>query len=266
MAKRIFEWKDKNCNDIKPEWNEINYIKLIEIERNQRKIPIEKRRYFLIEPQIEKYDDEYIFECTYEKYLQYRRTTCMSHGVKRVYWRCLNRIENKDKYCKDSVGVEECKLHDAICRAISSAIPEKGEILSAIKSTLEYAETGDENSLNIFNFEQNIATKKEEAKRIMLIMSTTEGDTEKYEKAISKIYDEIRVLREELDIARKRFDSNTDLTSEIKRLTEIFERDDLSFKEFDDRVIRRITECIRVMGDKSIIITLKGGFELIEKI
>lgn len=196
----------------------------------------------------------------------YRRTTCMSHGVKRIYWRCLNRIENKYKYCKDSVGVEECKLHDAICRAISSAIPEKGEILSAIKSTLEYAETGDENSLNIFNFEQNIATKKEEAKRIMLLMSTTEGDTEKYEKAISKIYDEIRILREELDIARKRLDSNTDLTAEIKRLTEIFERDDLTFKEFDDRVIRRITECIRVMGDKSIIITLKGGFELKEKL
>lgn len=114
-------------------------------------------------------------------------------------------------------------MHDAICRAISSAIPEKDEILSAIKSTLEYAETGDENSLNIFNFEQNIATKKEEAKRIMLLMSTTEGDTEKYEKAISKIYDEIKILREELDIARKRLDSNTDLTAEIKRLTEIFE-------------------------------------------
>ena len=97
-------------------------------------------------------------------------------------------------------------------------------------------------------------------------MSSTEGDTEKYEKAISKIYDEIRILREELDIARKRLDSNTDLTAEIKRLTEIFERDDLTFKEFDDRVIRRITECIRVMGDKSIIITLKGGFELREKI
>ena len=90
--------------------------------------------------------------------------------------------------------------------------------------------------------------------------------TEKYEKAISKVYDEIRILREELDIARKRLDSNTDLTAEIKRLTEIFESDDLTFKEFDDRVIRRITECIRVMGDKSIIITLKGGFELKEKL
>ena len=100
----------------------------------------------------------------------------------------------------------------------------------------------------------------------MLLMTTTEGDTEKYEKAISKIYDEIRVLREELDTARKQLDTNVDLSAEIKRLTEIFERDDLNFKEFDDCVIRRITECIRVMGDKSIIITLKGGFELREKI
>ena len=160
-------------------------------------------------------------------------------------------------------NAKRCEL--VMC-AISAAIPEKGEILSAIKSTLEYAETGDENSLNIFNYEQNIAKKKEEAKRIMLLMTTTEGDTEKYEIAISKIYDEIRVLREELDTARKQLDTNVDLSAEIKRLMEIFERDDLNFKEFDDCVIRRITECIRVMGDKSIIITLKGGFELREKI
>ena len=189
-------------------------------------------------------------------------------SVSRFARNSLECIENIRilKECNVTVIFEECKLHDAICRAISSAIPEKGEILSAIKSTLEYAETGDENSLNIFNYEQNIAKKKEEAKRIMLLMTTTEGDTEKYEKAISKIYDEIRVLREELDTARKQLDINVDLSAEIKRLTEIFERDDLNFKEFDDCVIRRITECIRVMGDKSIIITLKGGFELREKI
>lgn len=196
----------------------------------------------------------------------YRRTVCMTRGVRRVYWRCLNRIENKNRYCKKSVGIEEQALHNAICRALSKALPEKEEILSAVKCTLEYADTGDEKSLELFNLEHNIAQKKDNAKQIIMLMSNSTGNTEKYEEAIRKIYDEIRVLREELDLAKRMTAAKTDMTLEVQRLSEVFENESLDFKEYDDNVIRRIVECIRVMGDKSIIIILKGGFELRESI
>ena len=52
----------------------------------------------------------------------------------------------------------------------------------------------------------------------------------------------------------------------MKRITEIIENEELRFTEYDDIIVRRIVDCIRVMSDKSIIITLKGGIELIEKI
>lgn len=196
----------------------------------------------------------------------YRRTTCMSRGKRRIYWRCLNRIENKDRYCKKSVGVEECALHNAICRALSKALPEREEVLSAIKCTLEYAQTGDENALEIFNLEQNIAQRKEQAKQVMELMTNSDGNTEKYEEAIGKIYSEIRALRDKLDLARRMASTKPDMSVELQRITEVFEQESLNFGEYDDNIIRRIVECIRVMSDRSIIVTLKGGFELKEVI
>lgn len=196
----------------------------------------------------------------------YRRKVCMPQGQRRVYWRCLNRIENKDKYCKHSIGVEENKLQNAICRALSKAIPEREEILSAVRSTLEYANTGDEKALEIFGLEQNITRRKEDAKKIIDLMTNSEGNTEKYEEAIGKIYNEIKVLREQLEIKRKEIDRQPDMSLEFKRLSDAFEKESLDFKMYDDNVIRRIVECVRVMSDKSIIVTIKGGFEIREDI
>ncbi|MCH5198278.1 MAG: hypothetical protein J1E34_05160 [Oscillospiraceae bacterium] len=58
----------------------------------------------------------------------------------------------------------------------------------------------------------------------------------------------------------------SDTNAEIKRITEILENEDFSFTEYDDLIVRRIVECIRLMSDKSIVIILKGVFEIIKTI
>jgi len=44
------------------------------------------------------------------------------------------------------------------------------------------------------------------------------------------------------------------------------QNEDFNFTEFDDTIARRIIECIRVMGDKTIAIIIKGGYEIKTKI
>ena len=58
----------------------------------------------------------------------------------------------------------------------------------------------------------------------------------------------------------------SDKNDEIKRITEILENENFSFTEYDDFIVRRIVECIRVLSDKTIVIILKGGFEITETI
>ena len=107
---------------------------------------------------------------------------------------------------------------------------------------------------------------QEQATELIDLASRTEGNLEKYEEEIKKIFSKIKSLRDSLQIAREQSCDSENLSFEVKRIKEIFEKEDLKFHEFDNTIIRRIVECIRVMSDKTIIIILKGGVELKGKI
>lgn len=194
----------------------------------------------------------------------YRRRLKYYNGKKMVYWRCLNRIENGTKYCKKSFGVPEEKLHDAICRGISKLAPQREEVLNTIKATLEYAVLGENEILNKYNIELNIKKLQDEADMLMVNAMSTEGDQEIYFTEIEKLYAKIKALREQLELIQTSPVACSDANTEIKRITKILEQENFSFAEYDDLIIRRIVECIRVMGDKTIVIILKGGFEIVE--
>lgn len=67
-------------------------------------------------------------------------------------------------------------------------------------------------------------------------------------------------------MAKATLNEQPDINEEIKRITEIFESEDFDFTEYDDNIVRRIVDCIKVMKDRSIVIILKGGFEITEKL
>lgn len=196
----------------------------------------------------------------------YRRRTINSHGEKKIYWRCLNRIEHGSKYCTKSIGIEEKNLQNTICRAISEVMPNREEMLKAIKATLEFAISGEKETLNKYNIELNIKQLQDEADMLMERAMKTEGDQERYFAEIEKLYDKIKALREQLELVQCYAPGTTSENAELKRISEIFENESFDFSEYDDLIIRRIVECIKVMHDRTIVIILKGGFEIREKL
>ena len=196
----------------------------------------------------------------------YRRRTINSHGEKKIYWRCLNRIDHGTKYCKKSIGVEEYKLHEAICRALSKSLPDREEILKTIKASLEYAVSGDNEILDKYNIELNIKQLQDEADMLMERAANTQGDTDRYFAEIEKLFEQIKALRQHLEIIQTSAEKRISDDAEIKRITDILENNSFNFSEFNDNIVRRIVECIRVMSDGSIVVILKGGYEITEKI
>lgn len=196
----------------------------------------------------------------------YRRRTINSHGEKKIYWRCLNRIEHGSKYCTKSIGIEECVLHESICRGISKVVPEREEILNAIKATLEYSVTGENEALNKYNIELNIKQLQGEADMLMERASNTGGDTERYFSELEKLYAKNKSLREQLELVEVTAEKHSNASAEIKRITEILENENFSFVEYDDVIVRRIIDCIKVMSNRTILIILKGGFEITESL
>ena len=194
----------------------------------------------------------------------YRRTGKNVKGEVQHVWRCLGRIEHR---CKEAVGLEEKKLHSAICRCLSDMMDSREEVINLCRTNLQYALTGDTKVLDAYAIENQIRTHQDEIDLVMEKEETTQGDPERYEKAIVDLYEKIGVLREQLRLAKEQAATNESIQSEIERFMKtIQEYSGDSFTEYDDTVVRRLVECIKVSPDGTIEIILKGGIHGKEKV
>ncbi|MBQ8782671.1 MAG: hypothetical protein IJZ57_02735 [Clostridia bacterium] len=131
---------------------------------------------------------------------------------------------------------------------------------------MEYAVSGNNENLDRFNLELNIKQLQNEADELMTNAISTGGDKERYFEEIEKIYSRIKALREKLDSLQTTVIEAPECNKEIKRIAEFLENEAFEMEEYDDTIIRRIVDCIKVMSDKTIVIILKGGFEITEKL
>ena len=81
-------------------------------------------------------------------------------------------------------------------------------------------------------------------------------------KLIQINFDRVRDLRQRIEIARGRAQTDAAVNDEVNRLTQLFDSENVSFEEFDDVIIRRLVECIRVMPKDRVILTTKGGLQI----
>ena len=194
----------------------------------------------------------------------YKRKTWTKGDEKRIYWRCLSRIEHGTKYCPHSKGFEENKLHAAICRALKNAVNDNAEAITLIKANLAYAVTGDETNLDLGAIEKRIKEATKEMESYMISYRNTGGDKTRYLECIQNVADEIKTLREQQETAKAKLDKSEEVNSEIKRLCDWLDSHDTSFTEYDDMVIRRVVECIKAYKDGTIKVITKFGTETTE--
>lgn len=194
-----------------------------------------------------------------------RNGKTLKNGEHKYYWRCVTRSVNGKKICSSS-GIEETVLHSAICRALNKMFDCREEVLNLLRSNLRYAITENTTSGEVFSYEKQIHNLKEESEHFMTMLNKTSGDTERILDQIKNNFEQIKILREKLNIAKESMKSDETVNSEIERMEKMFTDANISFNEYDDVVVRRLIECIRVMKGNKIIVILKGGMQVEEKI
>ena len=197
----------------------------------------------------------------------YKRKTWSQKGCeKKIYWRCQNRIEHGNKFCKKSKGIEESALHETICKALQNGIGTSKEAYSLIKANLKYAITGAEKAFDVFSIEQCISQKQSDATELVKLNMKSGGNSEKYETEIARIYSEIMVLRQQLKQAQQNMQDDIRANEDVCRAIKWLEEHDIVFTEYDDKVVRRLVDTIKVNSDETITVYLKGGIEITEPI
>lgn len=186
----------------------------------------------------------------------YRRVTWYRKGEKQVMWRCGTRLDGKSN-CPDSPTLEENKLQSAVMEAISQQYIHKEEALEvtmqSIRSVLT-PETADS--------EYAIRTKINELqkeRKALLAKALAENDDGKYDFQFLRIKRELEQLQAQLEgvqAVQKTQAVDEARMAEIAALLENFKENGLTF---DDLLVRKVVETVRVESTEKLEITFKDG-------
>ena len=147
-----------------------------------------------------------------------------------------------------------------------NAFEYRNEVSELILSGLSYAVTGDDNILDAYVIEQKIKDLKQDMEDMITMSMRTEGDTEKFEVEIRKISDQLCAMRSQLEVARSQTQASEKVNQEIEDIKAFLADTEINFSEYNEIVVRKLIECIRVMPDGNLVIVLKGGITIEEQI
>ena len=73
-------------------------------------------------------------------------------------------------------------------------------------------------------------------------------------------------MRSQLEVARTQTQASEKVNQEIESIKMFLADTEINFSEYNEIVVRKLIECIRVMPDGTLVIVLKGGMTIEEQI
>lgn len=186
----------------------------------------------------------------------YRRVTWYRKGERKIVWRCGARLDNKAD-CTQSPTLEEPALQAAVMEAISQQYLHKDKTMEttiqSIRSVLT-PETAD--SEYVIRTKINNLQKERKA---LISKALEENDDGKYDFQFARIKQELEQLHAQLEgvqAVQKTQAVDEARMAEITALLEKFKESDLTF---DDLLVRKVVETVRVESAEKLEITFKDG-------
>ena len=191
----------------------------------------------------------------------YRRAVWTQTGEKRPVWRCVSRLEHGSKYCKSSPTIHEEPLHKAIVKAINEYYDCREDVARILKNNVESVLSGLGQS-EIQAIEKRL--KEIDAARSDLISLITSGacEEDKLDSEFAKLYEEETQLSGKLLSLKAQCKVSADTKEKIDSTLAEIENEKFELKAFDDVLIRKLIECVKVMSKTELLIIFKGGYEV----
>ena len=195
----------------------------------------------------------------------YRRKTVKKKDGVMHYWRCSSRLEHADKYCSNSIGLEEDAVKDAVCRALSRVLKRREKGYEVVNSHLIYAASADERSEDMYFIDKGIRDEEQRIMDLSKLARESGNNQEKFEAAIADCTKRIKILREKKEQVIRQLNFNEEAKREMDRIKAYLAEDRAVVDKFDDSTVRRLVNQIVVSEDLKLTIYIKGGYEIEEQ-
>lgn len=185
----------------------------------------------------------------------YRRCTWSRDGKKKIVWRCVSRLDYGKKYCKNSPSVEESRLHNAIAAAITKKANSEeiniGSIMNHIESFGSQRDTD-----GIIQRQRRIA-EIEKVIDDLARLNSDEAQSGELDYKFSELYAELYSMKDELEEMQSDVSTlDGDMLNEMREVVTGLKNHPV---EYDDKVVRQLIDCIKVMSADMIKICFKDG-------
>lgn len=189
----------------------------------------------------------------------YRRTTWSARGKKQIVWRCISRLEHGKKYCPDSPTIKEEQLHKAIIHAINNYYFCRNDIARILKANIGTVLEcqGQEEIISIENRLKEI----DQARNDLVNLIASGGcDEDKLDSEFSRLYQEECQLSERLEILKSQNKTSAETQAKLDKIMDMIEHEKFELETFDNVLIRKLIECIKVLNNTEILVIFKGGY------
>lgn len=191
----------------------------------------------------------------------YRRCTWTAGGKKQIVWRCISRLDHGKKYCSESPTIHEDKLHRAILKAVNEYLGCGDEIAKILKanigSVLEC-----KNQQEILNLEQRLKDLDKARNDLISLITGSGCDENKLDCEFEKIHAEEQEINEKLSELRKNAEISTDTQNKIDSAMEMLAHENFQVEVFDNVIVRKLIDCVKVLSKEKLLIVFKGGVEV----
>ena len=191
----------------------------------------------------------------------YRRTTWSARGKKQIVWRCISRLEHGKKYCPDSPTIKEDQLHKAIIHAINNYYSCRNDIARILKANIGTVLEcqGQEEIISIENRLKEI----DQARNDLVNLIASDGcDEDKLDNEFSRLYQEEQQLSERLEILKSQNKTSAETQAKLDKIMDMIEHEKFELETFDNVLIRKLIECVKVLSKTEILVIFKGGYEV----
>ena len=191
----------------------------------------------------------------------YRRCSWNIRGKKRKVWRCLNRLENGTKYCKESPTLDEPMLQRTILQAVNDFY-DCGDALSDIllHSTESVLQGQSDDEMQAIKRRLS-EIDKARTEFISLIASGTLGE-DALDAEFRNLYEEEQQLNERLTALQSKSQADSTAQHQLEAAAQEIRQADFQLTDYDNILVRRLIECIRVQDKEHVRIIFKGGTEI----
>ena len=184
----------------------------------------------------------------------YRRTQWVKRdGTKEYVWRCINRLENGKKYCKNSLTLKEPQLHEAIMAAIREQFTDRDKVKESLKAVEEKIILHSDDKQNAAPLLTRIQEIDQAMSNLLLLVSHS-ADSSIYDAKFKELTREKADLQKQVDAVEQAVRQDQDRKRKLQAVLEAIERQPVDLERYDDDLVRRIIEQIEVRPDGKRII------------